>query len=81
MIQLFDTAAPKKPANLSLNSDLLRKARELNINLSATPEKALTEQHKQKRRELWRQQNAKAIKVYNRFVKAHGVFSDELRNF
>jgi len=60
---------------------LLVKARELNINLSATLEEALTEQLKQRRRELWRQQNAKAIKAYNRFVKAHGVFSDDLRSF
>jgi antitoxin CcdA len=81
MIQLFDEQAPKKPANLSINSDLLAKARALNINLSATLEKALTQQLKQKRRELWRQQNAKAIKASNSFVKSHGIFSDELRSF
>jgi antitoxin CcdA len=81
MIQLFDTQAPKKSANLSINSDLLAKARELNINLSATLEEALAEQLKQKQRELWRQQNAKAIQAYNRFVQEQGVFSDELRSF
>jgi len=81
MIQLFDTQAPKKPANLSINGDLLVKARELNINLSATLEKALTEQLKQKQRKLWRKQNAKAIQAYNRLVKKQGVFSDELRSF
>lgn len=36
MAELYDTAAPKKAANLSVNSDLLRKTRDLNINLSAT---------------------------------------------
>ena len=36
MAELYNTAAPKKAANLSVNSDLLRKTRELNINLSAT---------------------------------------------
>jgi len=81
MIQLFDTEAPKKPANLSINSDLLSKARELNINLSATLEEALTEQLKLKQRELWRKQNAKAIQAYNRFVEKQGAFSDELRSF
>ena len=81
MIQLFDIQAPKKPTNLSINSDLLVKARELNINLSATLEAALTEQLKQKQRELWRKQNAKAIQAYNRFVEEQGVFSDELRSF
>lgn len=81
MIQLFDTQAPKKPVNLSVNSDLLAKARELNINLSAALEEALTKQLKQKQRELWRKQNAKAIKAYNRFVEKQGVFSDELRSY
>ncbi len=81
MIQLFDTQAPKKPLNLSINSDLLAKARELNINLSAALEEALTAQLKQKQRELWRKQNAKAIQAYNRFVEEQGIFSDGLRSF
>jgi antitoxin CcdA len=81
MILLFDTKAPKKPANLSSNSDLLAKARELNINLSATLEEALTEQLKQKQRALWRKQNAKVIQAYNRFVEKQGVFRDELGAF
>ena len=41
MQQLYDTTAPKKATNLSLNSDLLIKSRALNINLSATLEQAL----------------------------------------
>ena len=44
MAELYDTAAPKKAANLSVNSDLLRRTRELNINLSATLERALKEE-------------------------------------
>ena len=36
----FNAQAPKKPTNLSLNSDLLAEAKRLNINLSATLEKA-----------------------------------------
>ena len=41
MQTLYDLEAPKKPTNLSLNSDLLKKSRALNINLSATLEQAL----------------------------------------
>ena len=80
MIQ-FDTTAPKQPAHLHINNDLLSKARECNINLSAILEEALIEQLKQKRRKSWRQQNAKAIQAYNRFVKTQGVFGDDLRSF
>jgi len=41
MQQIYDTNAPKKPINLSVNSDLLNKAKALKINLSATFEAAL----------------------------------------
>ncbi len=41
MPQAFDTHAPKKPTNVSINSDLLLKAKALKINLSATLESAL----------------------------------------
>lgn len=40
MAELYNAAAPKKAANLSINSDLLQKARALNFNLSATLERA-----------------------------------------
>ncbi|MCB1679389.1 MAG: CcdB family protein [Halioglobus sp.] len=39
----FDQQAPKKPTNLSLNTDLLKKCRALNINLSVTLEQALND--------------------------------------
>ncbi len=81
MTKLFDAQAIKKPASISINSDLLVKARKLNRNLSATLEEAIIEQLKQKQRKHWRKQNAKAIQVYNRFVNEQGVFSDKLRRF
>lgn len=44
MEPLFDRKAPKKPTNLSVNSDLLIKCKSMNINLSATLQQALSEQ-------------------------------------
>lgn len=41
MLEVYDKKAPKKATNLSINSSLLAEARELDINLSATPERAL----------------------------------------
>lgn len=81
MQQLFDVQAPKKPANLSINSDLLAKARKLDINRSAILEQALTERLQRKQRELWLKENSKAIDAYNNFVGEQGVFSDDLRSF
>ena len=77
----FDIQAPKKPTNLSINSDLLLKARKLNINLSATLENELARQLQIKQREQWLQENAKAIQAYNDFVENEGVFSEGIRSF
>lgn len=71
----------KKAANLSVNSDLLAKARELQINLSATLEAALTEAISRKQQEQWRVENRAAIDTYNDLVEQGGVFSDGLRGF
>lgn len=81
MNSAIDTLAPKKPTNVSINSDLLAKAKELKINLSATLETALTELVNARQRELWKQENRQAIEAYNQMVEEHGTFSDDLRSF
>jgi antitoxin CcdA len=77
----YDVRAPRKPANLTINSDLLRCARTLNINLSATLEKALIEEVRKQQREQWLEKNKAAIAAYNLEVESHGVFSDGTRMF
>jgi antitoxin CcdA len=77
----FDPEAPRKAANLSVNADLLSKARELGINLSATLERALVATLRDRRREHWLSENREAIDAYNAHIDQHGVFSDELRSF
>ncbi|MBI2307093.1 MAG: type II toxin-antitoxin system CcdA family antitoxin [Rhodocyclales bacterium] len=81
MIPAHNPNARKKPANLSINEDLLRSARKLDINLSATLEVALGDALQQKRREQWLAENREAIEEYNAHVESHGVFSDGLRSF
>ena len=81
MGQLFDLDAPKKPTNLSVNSDLLSKSRALNINLSATLEKALTEKLVEAGADDWARDNRNAILAYNEFVDRNGCFGDEHRDF
>jgi antitoxin CcdA len=81
MQKLFNSEAPKKPTNVSINSDLLLQARSLKINLSATLESALIQIVNDKQRELWREENQKAIASYNQMVEEHGTFSDDLRAF
>jgi len=77
----YDIRAPKRSANLSVNEDLLNKAREQNINLSATLEQALASALKEKQRAAWLAENKAAMQAYNDHVEGHGVFSAGLRSF
>lgn len=81
MISAYDPHAPKRAANLSVNGDLLNKAKAMDINLSATLELALAEALKKKQSEQWLAENSEAINAYNEHVEAHGVFSDSVRSF
>ena len=77
----FDVKAPKRPTNLSLNSDLVRRARQLDINLSAEVERRLTELLREHEARAWRERNQRAIAEYNERVAGSGVFSDGRRRF
>ena len=78
---IFDRAAPKKPANLSINADLLQLAKQLNINLSQTLEQHLVEIIREARRSQWLAENKAALDEYNRRIESRGTFSDGLRRF
>jgi len=75
----FNEAAPKKTANLSINSDLLKQARALHINLAELLERQLIEILHQK--EKWLAENRAAINEYNNRIERDGVFSDGMRRF
>ena len=77
----FDTSAPKKATNLSINSDLLRQAKELHINLSQTVEDYLADLVREAKQQQWLTENAEFIAAYNKRIEKEGVFSDGLRRF
>ncbi|MFG5054372.1 type II toxin-antitoxin system CcdA family antitoxin [Vibrio cholerae] len=77
----FSTQAPKKATNLSLNSELLAEAKRLNINLSATMEKALEKEVSSRLKAEWLEKNAEAIETCNELTEKHGLFSDSYRVF
>ncbi|MDI1332515.1 type II toxin-antitoxin system CcdA family antitoxin [Pseudomonas sp.] len=81
MSSTYNVHAPKRTANLSINGDLLNKAKELGINLSATLEYALIEAIKQIQCMQWLEENRKTINAYNEHVETNGVFSDDVRSF
>ena len=81
MQHVFNEAAPKKATNLSINSDLLNKAKKLNVNLSATLESALESVVRAAEKEHWLQENKQAINSLNKLADEHGLFSDSYREF
>ena len=81
MQDFYDINAPKKATNLSLNSDLLQKARSLKVNLSATLEQALKDKLISIEAEKCKKENKAAIAAYNEFVAENGCLGDEYRNF
>lgn len=80
-MNIYDPNAPKKPTNLSLNSDLLRQAKAHKINLSKTLEQRLAELLLEEKRRKWKEENRDAIDGYNRRIEANGEFSEGLRGF
>jgi len=74
-------AYAKRAANLSVNAELLDAAKALDINLSATLEKALDEAVRARKREQWLEENREAIAAYNARIARDGLAGDHVRAF
>ncbi len=81
MSTVFDVSAAKKPTSLSINGDLLAKAKALDINLSATFEAVLANLVQDTERQNWKRQNNVGIQAYNKYVEKHGLFNRDMRKF
>ena len=77
----YNVDAPKRATNLSINSDLLKKAKSYNINLSKSFEAYLNELVRKKAEQAWKKENLQAIEAFNQRIEKQGVFSDGLRSF
>jgi antitoxin CcdA len=75
---IYSRKAPKRPVNLSINSDLLKAAREAGLNLSSVLEEALALRVASAKRDTWKHDNADAIAACNHITERHGVFSEEI---
>lgn len=79
MAHTYNLSAPKKATNLSINSELLSKAKDLKLNLSATLENALSIEVQKAERTQWLKENKAAIEASNHFTEEKGLFSDSYR--
>lgn len=80
-LNLYNPAAKKKAANLSINESLLQQAKTLDINLSQLLEQRLVEHLREAFQKNWLEENHAAIEAYNQRIEQNGVFSDGLRTF
>ena len=81
MTMIYDKTARKKATNLTINSDLLRKAKELKINLSSSFEKNLEQVVRDEKNKRWQKENKDFIDEYNARIERDGLFSDDHRCF
>jgi antitoxin CcdA len=69
----------KKAVNVSIREDLIAEAKAFGTNISAVVERALEEEHRQKRREKWRADNREAMEAWNRWIEENGIPFEEIR--
>jgi post-segregation antitoxin (ccd killing protein) len=77
----YDVSAQKRPAHLSVNSDLLEKAERMGIDLSQVLEEALAERLCSEPRQHWIDENRDGIEAYNRRIETRGSYGDQRRRF
>lgn len=71
----------RKAANLSLDSQLLTQARELDINLSRAAEDGIAKAVKAERERRWLEENAEAIRAENEYIEKNGLPLAKYRQF
>lgn len=78
---LFDAGAPRRPTNVTLNADLLDKARACGINVSRACEEGLAQELARARAEAWKRENREAVEAANAYVAAKGLPLAQHRRF
>ncbi|WP_339801952.1 type II toxin-antitoxin system CcdA family antitoxin [uncultured Marinobacter sp.] len=75
------TKSIRKPTNLSLDSELLKEAKLLGINVSRSAEAGIAEAVKLYKQKKWLQDNASALESSNAYVEANGLPLARHRHF
>ena len=75
------TDSLKRPINLSLNARTLKRARELNMNISQTVDRLLAHEVERRYWEQWNERNKDAIDAYNARIAEEGLPLAKYRSF
>jgi len=77
----MSSAARKQPTNVTVRADLVRRAKQLGLNLSSLLEEAIERAIREAERRKWLEDNQDAIRAANEHFAKHGLFSDDWREF
>ena len=78
-MQIYDTSAPKRPVNVTLNSDLVARARAEGLNLSALAEEAVTAALTRIAKARFDAEVAQACRVHDQYLAEYGSLGEAVR--
>ncbi len=79
MSQLFDPNAARRAVNVSLNSDMIARAREARLNLSAIAEEAIARALADATAKRFHAELARSIEEYESYLAEYGSLADAVR--
>ena len=72
---------PRKSTSLSLDADLIARAKDAGVNLSRAAEAGIEQDVRRAEAELWKDENKAAFETYDKFVEEHGILLSKHRMF
>jgi antitoxin CcdA len=78
-MHLYDPQASKRPVNVSLNSDLVARARAEGLNVSALAEEALAAALSRIAQEKFEAEIAQACRAHEQYLAEYGSLGDAVR--
>jgi antitoxin CcdA len=71
----------KRAANLTVDADLLARAKALGLNVSSVLDESLRARIREEEARRWLEENKEAFEVWNEDTRTHGIWSERLRRF
>jgi antitoxin CcdA len=75
----IDRSAPRRAVNLSLNSDMVAKARALGLNLSGIAEEAIAREVARATEEWFKAEIARGVAEHEEYLAKYGSLADAVR--
>ncbi|SHH00133.1 type II toxin-antitoxin system CcdA family antitoxin [Marivita hallyeonensis] len=72
---------PRKSTSISLDADLIARAKRVGVNLSRAAEAGIEQDVRKAEAERWKEENKDAIQAYNKRVEAEGLPLDAYRKW